>query len=32
MLRVSISAWNLAFKWGQNIGMGEVIYTTKWVK
>ena len=25
-------AWNLAFKWGQSIGMGEVIYTTKWVK
>ncbi len=32
MLGVSISAWNLAFKWGQSIGMGEVLYSTKWVK
>ncbi len=31
VLRVSISAWNLALKLGENIGMGWVLYLTKWV-
>jgi hypothetical protein len=32
MLGASISVPNLAFKWGQSISMGEVLYSTKWVK
>jgi hypothetical protein len=32
MLGASISVSNLAFKWGENISMGEVLYSTKWVK
>jgi hypothetical protein len=32
MLGASISVSNLAFKWGESISMGEVLYSTKWVK
>jgi hypothetical protein len=32
VLRVSISVSNLALKWGERICMGEVLYSTKWVK
>ncbi len=32
VLRASISVSNLAFKWGEIISMGEVLYSTKWVK
>jgi hypothetical protein len=31
VLRVGISVSNYAFKWGQSISMGEVLYSTKWV-
>jgi hypothetical protein len=32
MLGAGISVPNLACKWGQSISMGEVLYSTKWVK
>jgi hypothetical protein len=32
VLGASISASNLALKWGESISMGEVLYSTKWVK
>jgi hypothetical protein len=32
ILGVSISASNLALKWGESISMGEVLYAKKWVK
>jgi hypothetical protein len=32
MLGASISGTNLAFKWGESISMGEVLYSTKMVK
>ncbi len=32
MPRARISVSNLALKWGQSISMGEVLYSSKWVK
>ncbi len=32
VLGPSISVSNLAFKWWESISMGEVLYSTKWVK
>jgi hypothetical protein len=32
VLGASIGVSNLALKWGESISMGEVLYSTKWVK